>query len=186
MADISKEITGELRITKEKNEIFNKEIKSVPDFEKKIKTAPTESVSELSEIILGGAISLEASDVHVEPIGEQAKIRVRIDGVLQDVTTINQKIYENLLSRIKLLSGIKLNITDRPQDGRFSVSINDFLIEIRVSTLPAEYGESIVLRILNPKTLFDLEVLGLREDLLKIFKKEIKKPNVMIIVTGPT
>jgi len=186
MADISKEITGELRITKEKNEIFNKEIKSVPDFEKKIKTAPTESVSELSEIILGGAISLEASDVHVEPIGEQAKIRVRIDGVLQDVTTINQKIYENLLSRIKLLSGIKLNITDRPQDGRFSVSINDFLIEIRVSTLPAEYGESIVLRILNPKTLFDLEVLGLREDLLKIFKKEIKKPNGMIIVTGPT
>jgi len=186
MADISKEITGELRITKEKNEVLGREIKSVPDFEKKIKTAPTESVSELSEIILGGAISLEASDIHIEPIEEQAKIRVRIDGVLQDVMTINQKIYENLLSRIKLLSGIKLNITDRPQDGRFSVSINDFLIEIRVSTLPAEYGESIVLRILNPKTLFDLEVLGLREDLLKIFKKEIKKPNGMIIVTGPT
>ena len=186
MADIPKEVTGDLRIAKEENELFSKEIKSISDFEKKIKTAPAESVSKLSEIILGGAINLEASDVHVEPIEEEAKIRVRIDGVLQDVTTINQKTYENFLSRIKLLSGIKLNITDRPQDGRFSVLINEFSIEIRVSTLPAEYGESIVLRILNPKTLFDLEVLGLREDLLTIFKKEIKKPNGMIIVTGPT
>jgi len=186
MADISKEITGGLRITKEENEAFDKEIKSVSDFEKKIKTASAESVSRLSEIILGGGINLKASDVHIEPIKQQAKIRVRIDGVLQDVTIINQKTYENLLSRIKLLSAIKLNITDRPQDGRFSVLINDFSIEIRVSTLPAEYGESMVLRILNPKTLFDLEVLGLRDDLLKIFKKEIKKPNGMIMVTGPT
>jgi type II secretory ATPase GspE/PulE/Tfp pilus assembly ATPase PilB-like protein len=129
---------------------------------------------------------LEASDIHIEPREEQAKTRIRIDGLLQDVINFDLKIYEGFLNRIKLLSGMKLNITDRPQDGRFSILINDLIIEIRSSTIPAEYGESIVLRILNPKSLIDMEALGLREDLLNIFKKEIKKPNGMIIVTGPT
>ena len=84
------------------------------------------------------------------------------------------------------MSKLKLNITDKPQDGRFSIESGGQLIEIRTSSLPAEYGESIVMRVLNPKNLIALDDLGLRKDLLKTFEKEIKKPNGMIIVTGPT
>jgi type II secretory ATPase GspE/PulE/Tfp pilus assembly ATPase PilB-like protein len=109
---------------------------------------------------------------------------------LQDANFFNKKTYRAILSRIKLLSGLKLNISDIPQDGRFAVLISDNnreeTIEIRTSSLPSEYGESLVLRILNPKSLISLEELGLREDLLETFKKEIKKPHGMIIVTGPT
>lgn len=182
---MEQKITGEIKISPPLLNITQK-IKNVSDFKERIGEFLEKSVTELSEVILGGGIHLEASDIHIEPKEEQAKIRIRIDGLLQDVINFDLKIYEGLLNRIKLLSGLKLNITDRPQDGRFSILINEVAIEIRTSTLPAEYGETIVLRLLNPKALIELEVLGLREDLLEIFEKEIKKPNGMIIVTGPT
>jgi len=178
-------IIGEVKISPATLNITRK-VKNVSDFKKRIGEFLEKSVTELSEVILGGAINLEASDIHIEPREEESKIRVRIDGLLQDVTVFGREIYERILSRIKLLSGMKLNISDRPQDGRFSILIGGLPIEIRASTLPAEYGESIVLRILNPKSLIEMESLGLREDLLELFKKEIKKPNGMIIVTGPT
>jgi len=182
---MQRKITGEVKIAPTILTITQK-IKNVSDLQKRIEKSLEKSVTEISGVILGGAINLKASDIHIEPKEKQTKIRTRIDGILQDVITFDLKTYQVLLSRIKLLSGIKLNITDRPQDGRFSVSINKIVIEIRVSTLPAEHGETIVLRILNPKTLVELEALGLRKDLLEIFQAEIKKPNGMIIVTGPT
>ena len=196
MEKIFRKITGEVRIPPSIVNIAQK-IKNISDFKKKIEVSLEGEVTEILEIILGGAISLEASDIHIEPSEERVKIRTRIDGILEDILFIERRIYEGLLSRIKLLSGIKLNIADRPQDGRFTILMppNNALprspseypaIEIRVSTLPAEYGESIVLRVLNPKSLIDLESLGLRKDLLEIFKREIKRPNGMIIVTGPT
>jgi type II secretory ATPase GspE/PulE/Tfp pilus assembly ATPase PilB-like protein len=181
-----RKITHDLVIPDEKFAEIEKEIKSIPDFKNKIEKSFDKNTSELSEIILGGGIQLEASDIHVEPEEEKAKIRLRVDGFLQDVTKCSQEVYKGLLSRIKLLSRTKLNISDRPQDGRFSVLAKNVPIEIRVSVLPAEYGESIVMRILNPKSLISLETLGLREDLLSIFKREIKKPNGMVIITGPT
>ena len=122
----------------------------------------------------------------MEPQEDNSKLRIRLDGVLQDVILFEQSTYHGLISRLKLLSRLKLNITDKPQDGRFTIEIADSLIEIRTSSLPAEYGESIVMRILNPKNLIGIDGLGLRKDLYKIFEKEIKKPNGMIIVTGPT
>ena len=186
MEEISKKITGSIEISSNTLLEIKKEIKNISDFKQKIKEYLTKEVTEILEIILGGAILLEASDVHIEPRKEKILLRARMDGILQNVITFNHQVYQRLLSRIKLLSGIKLNITDRSQDGRFSVSIRENLIEIRVSTLPAEHGESIVLRVLNPKSLIAMEVLGLRNDLLAIFNKEIKKPNGMIIVTGPT
>ena len=186
MTEISKKITGEIKIPASILGKTRSEIRNISDFQEKIKSFLAKDVTEILETILKGALSLEGSDIHIEPTEDQAKIRIRIDGILQDVLSLNKKIYENLLSRIKLLSGIKLNIFDRPQDGRFSIVSESHSIEIRASVLPTEYGESIVLRILNPKGLINLEALGLREDLLKIFKTEIKKPNGMIIVTGPT
>jgi len=164
-----------------------KEITSIPDLEAKTKESLTKNVTELLEVIIGGAIILRSSDLHIEPEQKQSVIRTRIDGVLQNVITIEKKTYGALLSRIKFLSGIKFNIADKPQDGRFSVSLADgSLVEIRVSTLPSEEGESIVLRILNPKSLVKLDALGVRQDLLDIFRQEIKRPNGMIVVTGPT
>lgn len=185
MEEITK-ITGEVKISPDIIAEVQKKVKNISDFQKKIKEFLTRPVTEFLEIILAGGINLAASDIHIEPEEERAKLRVRIDGILEDVIVFDFKIYQTLLSRIKLLSGIKLNITDRAQDGRFSILINKTAIEIRVSALPAEHGESIVLRILNPKSLIEIEALGLRKDLLEIFKKEIKKPNGMIIVTGPT
>jgi len=183
---MQQKITGEVKISPSILTITQK-IKNVSAFKEKIEEFLEKSVSELSEVILGGAISLGASDIHAEPKEKETKIRIRIDGILQDVTTFGRESSEGLLNRIKLLSGIKLNITDRPQDGRFSISTEGKApIEVRTSTLPAEYGETIVLRILNPKALIELETLGLRKDLLENFEKEIKKPNGMIIVTGPT
>jgi len=186
MPEVSKKITGEIVISSEALTEIEKGIKNLSDFKEKIEAFLEKGVTEILEIILGGAISLDASDIHIEPREKEAKLRVRVDGVLQDVLFLDKRVQENILSRIKLRSGIKLNITDRPQDGRFSIVSEKNLIEIRTSTLPAEYGESIVLRVLNPKSLIDMGALGLREDLLKIFEREIKKPNGMIIVTGPT
>jgi len=186
MEENFKDSTKGLRVSGEKNAGFKKNIKSISDLKAEIEKATIEDVSELIETIMVGAINLGASDVHIEPEQEKAKIRTRVDGILQDVAVIEYETYESLLSRTKLISGIKFNITDRPQDGRFSVLLEDLPIEIRTSTLPAEHGESIVMRILNPKSLVSLETLGLRADLLELFKKEISKPNGMIIVTGPT
>ncbi len=182
----STKITGEITVSQDILSEVQKEIKNVSNFKKKIEEVLTKRTTEILEIILSGAVFLDVSDIHIEPEEEKAKIRARIDGVLQDVVIINQKTYESLLSRIKLLSGLKLNITDKPQDGRFSVVTEKTTIEIRASDLPAEHGESIVLRVLNPKSLIEIDALGLRKDLLKTFEKEIKKPNGMIIVTGPT
>jgi len=145
-----------------------------------------ENTTNLLDVILFGAITMAASDIHFEPQETQVRLRVRVDGTLQDAYIFEKPIYHNILSRLKLLSKLKLNITDKAQDGRFTIGIDELLIEIRTSSLPAEYGESIVMRILNPQNLLSLDSLGLRKDLHEIFLKEIKKPNGMIVVTGPT
>jgi len=193
-------ITGEVEIAPAQFAKLKKEVSNISELKKKIEEFLSASVTELVEIILTGAICLDASDIHIEPEETQSKFRIRIDGVLHDVMNLNPKTYKSILSRIKLLSGLKLNVADRPQDGRFTISVSQssepeapdseedqgYTIEIRASALPAEYGESIVLRLLNPKSLIEIEALGLRKDLTEIFKQEIKRPNGMIIVTGPT
>ncbi len=186
MPEVSKRITGGIEISPANLKKIQKKIKNVSDFKERVETSLTGNITEILEVVLGGAVSLNASDIHIEPKEEKVKMRVRVDGVLQDLLFFEKKLYQTILSRLKLLSGIKLNITDRPQDGRFSVILEKGDVEIRSSTLPSEHGESFVLRVLNPKNLRDIEVLGLREDLLELFKKEIKKPNGMVIVTGPT
>jgi len=135
-----------------------------------------------------GGLNLSASDIHLEPEEKNVRLRIRLDGMLHDVLDIPNDIYHQLLSRIKLLAGLKLNVHDKPQDGSFTINMGKAVpeIEIRTSILPASFGESIVMRILNPESLKNIEDLGLRKDLLEIFKQEIIKPNGMIIVTGPT
>ncbi|TSC95026.1 MAG: hypothetical protein CEN87_38 [Parcubacteria group bacterium Licking1014_1] len=186
MQETTKKLLGSVIISPEVIEETKKDVKSAETFGNKIKECINQNTTGLLDIILSGAIALDASDIHIEPQEEEARLRIRLDGVLQDIIFFNQKIYSSLTSRLKLLSRIKLNVTDKPQDGRFSIEMTDSLIEIRASVLPAEYGESIVMRILNPKNLIGIDELGLRKDLYKIFEEEIQKPNGMIIVTGPT
>jgi len=182
----AKRITGEVEISKDIIAEVQKKVNNISAFKEIFESSLNKNTTEVLGIVLIGAINLNASDIHIEPEENKVQFRIRIDGILQDVLEIDHKIFKTLSSRIKLLSKLKLNVNDRPQDGRFSIVINEDEIEIRTSVLPAEYGESIVLRILNPKSLISLEALGLRKDLSAIFNKEIEKPNGMIIVTGPT
>ncbi len=179
-------ITGEIRIEESSFSTAEKTIKNVSDLKRTIENFLDAPVTKLTEMIFEGAIALRASDIHFEPEKTKVKMRLRIDGILHNVALLEPSIYRTILSRIKLLSGIKLNVTQKPQDGRFTVSSKNLKIEVRVSTLPSEYGESVVMRTLDPRSLIEIEKLGLREDILKIFRKEIKKPHGMIIVTGPT
>jgi type II secretory ATPase GspE/PulE/Tfp pilus assembly ATPase PilB-like protein len=189
-------IAGQVEIAPERFNKISKEVTNISGFKKTIEKFLAVSVTELIEVILAGTICLDASDIHIEAEETEAKFRIRIDGILHDVINLNLKTYKSIVSRIKLLSGLKLNVTDRPQDGRFTILIprstkdkkgeGEYTIEIRASSLPAEYGEAVVLRLLNPKSLIEIEALGLRKDLIETFKKEIKRPNGMIIVTGPT
>ena len=135
---------------------------------------------------MGSSNSLEASDIHFEPEENSVKFRLRIDGILHDIFLFDNQKYKTILSRIKLLSGIKLNITDKAQDGRFTAEMGPSKIEIRVSSLPSEYGETVVMRLLDPKSLVQAGMLGIRKDMMAVFEKEILQPNGMIVVTGPT
>jgi len=147
----------------------------------------TYKISKIMEIMLAGALALGASDVHVEPEEEGVRMRFRIDGVLLDTFRFDIQTYSLLLSRIKLLSGLKLNIKDEAQDGRFSIKIKDNNIEIRTSLLPGAYGESIVMRLLNPKSIaVSLEELGIEKRTLDVLIQQINKPNGMLLITGPT
>ncbi|HEY4499127.1 MAG TPA: GspE/PulE family protein [Candidatus Paceibacterota bacterium] len=139
------------------------------------------------EVLLAGALGVNASDLHVEPEEKQVRLRYRLDGVLNDVLDISYDVYNYILSRIKLISGLKLNLHTTAQDGRFSIHTNDTEIEIRTSILPGAYGESIVLRVLNPEAIaVSMEELGLEKHLQEVLAREITKPNGMILNTGPT
>ncbi len=144
-------------------------------------------ISKMMEAMIAGALALSASDVHVEPEEKYVRIRFRLDGVLLNVFDFDVETYELLLSRIKLLSGMKLNVKNTSQDGRFSVKILDNDIEIRSSILPGAYNESIVMRLLNPKSIaVPLEELGIEERTLNSLMEQINKPNGMLLITGPT
>ncbi|MES3031469.1 MAG: ATPase, T2SS/T4P/T4SS family [Patescibacteria group bacterium] len=144
-------------------------------------------VSRILETILAGSLATGASDIHIEPEEEYIRLRYRLDGVLVNVLNFDRDTYNLLLSRIKLLSGLKLNIKKDAQDGRFSVHIGDSDIEIRTSILPGAYNESVVMRILNPKSIgVPLEELGIPPKLLSVLLREITKPNGMLLTTGPT
>ena len=144
-------------------------------------------ISRLVEIMLAGALALSSSDIHLEPRESSVRIRYRLDGVLADAAELSAKTSHPLLMRLKLVSAMKLNVTSAAQDGRFSIKIKGSPIEIRSSVIPGAYGESEVMRILDPETIaLTLEKLGVEEELQKIFEAELAKPNGMILLTGPT
>ena len=144
-------------------------------------------ITRILEIILAGGLATNASDIHFEPEEAAVRLRYRLDGVLVDVLPFDHDTYRLALSRLKLLSGLKLNVQGDAQDGRFSIKIKGDEIELRTSILPGNYAETLVLRLLNPKSIgVPLQDLGFGEKLLAQLYKEIAKPNGMIMTTGPT
>jgi type IV pilus assembly protein PilB len=165
-------------------------IKNIDDIKKsiaEIEKDKTHTTSHILEIVLAGAIAIEASDIHFEPEENTIRLRFRLDGVLHEVTEIPPFVHKFINSRVKLIAGLKITNTSIAQDGRFSVFLDNDEINIRVSVMPGAYGESIVLRILNPKSIrVKLEEMGIEPNLYKIFMDEIRKPNGLILLTGPT
>ena len=178
-------IRGVFNIKKENLKKFENSLKTIQDLQKTIKNIST---SELLTIILAGSIKMNASDIHLEPSKEGIRLRYRIDGLLQDIANFPTTEYKFLVSRIKTLSNMILNITDISQDGRFTTKIsNDEEIDLRVSILPTSYGESIVMRLLGTSTVkLNLDDINIRSELLKLVKNQIDQPNGMILTTGPT
>jgi type II secretory ATPase GspE/PulE/Tfp pilus assembly ATPase PilB-like protein len=167
-------------------------VKTIDDAQRVIMEAIAENssahhLSRILEIILGAGIGIGASDVHVEPMQDSVELRFRLDGVLHIITTFGFDTYKQINTRIKLLSGLKLTINATPQDGRFSAFLGTDEISFRTSMIPGAYGESIVMRILNPKSIrVQLDALGISAPLFDIFMKGIRKPNGMVLLTGPT
>lgn len=182
-----KKITGEVQITEELLTQFQQEFKTLADIKKKVEEMPQEEATHILEAIIAGALKNDASDLHLESREINALLRYRIDGILHDVVFLSPKTCNLILSRIKLLSGMVLNVRDRAQDGRFTIKLHNVEIEVRVSVIPGPNGENIVMRVLNPKNInLNLKDLGLREDIYQFVEKEIRRPNGMIVTTGPT
>ncbi len=167
---------------------ITKQISDVTRFIEEIKKADSaHAISEITEVVMGCGVALSVSDIHIEPEEFSVRIRYRLDGILYDVVNISHEAYRKMLNRIKLMSYIKLNVTSEAQDGRFTINLDDTKIEVRVSIVPSAYNQSIVMRLLNPKSIsVPLEELGMDEVFYNIMLDEIKKPNGMIITTGPT
>lgn len=186
----SKEITGKVEISPERLEELAKRLTTIQEVSKEMGSVDFDDVNTtlLLEIVLAGGLAVGASDIHFEAEEQKAKIRFRLDGILHDIFgKLPLRNYEHLVSRIKLLSNLKMNVHDQAQDGRFTIEMTKKEVEVRVSTIPSEFGETIVMRLLDPDaTTVQLGELGLREDDLEVVARQLKMPNGLILNTGPT
>jgi general secretion pathway protein E len=137
--------------------------------------------------VLSNAVELRASDIHMEPSESSCRIKLRIDGVLHDAETVNEKLFLALVSRVKLLAGLDIAEKRLPQDGKFSTKISATLIDVRVSSIPFAIGEGVVMRLLYRERLtFDITKLGIEKDMSPVILELINMPYGILLVTGPT
>ena len=144
-------------------------------------------VVKLLQSIFEDAVQVRASDIHIEPDENVLRIRQRVDGVLQEQVMKERRIAPALVLRLKLLSGLDISEKRLPQDGRFSLKVKGRKIDVRLSTMPIEAGESVVMRLLDQTDgATNLNEVGMPEDMLKVFRNLIHRPHGLILVTGPT
>lgn len=144
-------------------------------------------VVKLLQSIFEDAVQVRASDIHIEPDENVLRIRQRVDGILQEQVMKERRIAPALVLRLKLLSGLDISEKRLPQDGRFSLKVKNRNIDVRLSTMPIENGESVVMRLLDQTTgVTDLNDVGMPSDMLARFRKLIHMPHGLILVTGPT
>ncbi|MFP5341009.1 MAG: GspE/PulE family protein, partial [Gammaproteobacteria bacterium] len=144
-------------------------------------------VVRLLQTLFEDALQVGASDVHIEPQEKQLMIRFRIDGVLHQQTAADLKIAPALALRLKIVSGLDISEKRLPQDGRFAVKVRGRTVDVRLSTLPTQYGESVVMRLLDRETVvFDFQRLGFTDEFLPQFEHVLQQPHGILLVTGPT
>ena len=174
----------QITLSGEDLERFEKEFGSMIDLKKRIREIPT---TQIIATVMAGAIKMKASDVHFEPQEEEVRMRFRIDGVLQDVGRFPNDTYRFILSRIKMMGKMKINMRDIAQDGHFSVDMDEGKINVRTNIIPGNHGESVVMRLLSQADIMlSVEDLGLRGLAYEHLQKEMAKPHGMILTTGPT
>ena len=144
-------------------------------------------VVKLLQSIFEDAMQVKASDIHIEPQEANLAIRFRIDGLMHLQTEADMKISTALVLRLKLMSGLDISEKRLPQDGRFAMRLRNVQVDVRISTMPSQYGESVVMRLLpQSNALFSLGKLGMPPAMLERFRKLIHRPSGMVLVTGPT
>lgn len=165
-------------------EEYRNAIQNLVSLKKRIREMP---VTQILNVIMAGAYTLKASDVHIEPQEKEFRLRYRIDGILQDVADFPLNVFKSVLSRIKIMSGMKINLRDIAQDGTFEIHLSGKKVDTRVSIIPGNFGESIVIRLLDPESIrVEVEQLGIGGLAGEELQKQISAPHGMILNTGPT
>lgn len=182
--ELNKDEAFDMKGVSEEN--LSKELKNIKigGEAKIVEDAP---VIKIVAVMLRNAIEGNASDIHIEFTGEKVKVRFRVDGTLHTTIVLPANVYGGIIARIKILAKLRLDEKRKPQDGSFSANIDGRKVDFRVSTMPAYYGEKIVMRILDSeKGVKPLDQLGLSETNLNIIREAIKRPYGLILITGPT
>ncbi len=176
--DSKKDQKGGKRISFDENEVTETNTEAITE------DAP---VTKIVATILRHAAEQRASDIHIEPLIDQTRVRFRIDGVLITNITLPSKVHGAVVARIKVLSNMRLDEKRKPQDGRFSARVGGNKVDFRVSTFPTYYGEKVVMRILGSASLeLKLESFGLSQRNLEMIRTAIKKPYGLVLISGPT
>lgn len=179
-----KQVQRGVVITEQEILKFQEEVKTIQELSEKIKTV---SVSDIFTMILAVAVKAKASDLHFEAKEKEIAVRMRVDGVLHEVARIPKTMWSKVISRIKFLAHLKLNVDTIPQDGKFVINMGATKLDVRVSTLPAVFGESVVFRLLiSTGQKLTLETIGLEGYNFEVLNEEINRSFGMIITTGPT
>ena len=179
-----KELVKGVEITEEELKRFQALCKTFKELDEHVqKTTATDFMA----LVIASAMQSGVSDIHIEAEENEVMVRFRIDGILHRVAGVKKEMWPRIINRIKLFSALKINITTAPQDGRFTIFLAAEKVEVRVSTLPTAYGESVVMRILKSSAAsLQFEQLGVRGRAAVQLKREVERPNGMIITTGPT
>lgn len=183
--------SGMLELTKEKMEGLMASFDDIESlrhlFDELLSSHALYKTTRTIELIMAGALKFDASDVHIEPEEEKVRLRYRLNGILEDVAYFDFNSLKNITSRLKLLSGLKLSTVADAQDGRFSIDLEDVEVEVRVSVVPGNYGESFVMRLLDPRhNVSDLDNIAFPAILREKIYHALTRPNGVILTTGPT
>lgn len=178
------EVTAALEEAGATTKKLEEQLKNIESVGENLRDAP---VSRIVSTLLEYGVKARASDIHIEPTGEKTRVRYRIDGVLQERLTLPVKVHNSVISRIKILSDLKIDEHRIPQDGRFKVSVAGIEVDLRVSTLPTVFGEKVVIRLLKEKgKVITLQQLGFTGISLKRLEENLFRPFGITLVTGPT
>jgi type IV pilus assembly protein PilB len=187
LTDAIRRLYGVSELEMSRSSASDSHVVSVHDEERREELSSDGSVVDLANRIISDAVRMGASDIHVESYERKFRVRYRIDGILHEILHPSMEKSKPLVSRLKIMADLDIAEKRRPQDGRIRVKEGDRVIDIRVSTLPTDFGEKVVLRILDKSQLqLDLEKLGFEQRDLDVFKKIVHLPFGMVLVTGPT